>query len=104
MPQGVEVFDASGNSIFDSSSMTLRIAGVTTITGNVTGQTQSFTPDSTRDFFYFVVAAGSAGDGFQVGDNNPSAAVTYSSGTISFTVTGISNGSDCYLNIFWGDY
>lgn len=105
MPQGVEVFDSSGNSIFDSSVDTLRIAGVTTFTGNVTNQTQSFTPGTGRDFFYFAVVSGGNSQGYyQVyGGNRPIITVTYNSGTITFTINGIVD-SNCYINIFWGDY
>ena len=105
MPQGVEVFDASGNSIFDSSVDTLRLAGVTTFTSNVTNQIQSFTPGTGRDFFYFAVVSGGNSQGYyQVyGGNYPVITVTYSSGVIYFTISGIVN-ANCYINIFWGDY
>ena len=105
MPEGLQVMDASGNVIFDSTVDTLRIAGVTTFTSNVTGQTQSFTLGDNRNFFYFTVASGGrAAQYYQIyGGNRPVVTVTHSSSTISFTITGIVD-SDCYINVFWGDY
>jgi len=78
MPQGIQVWDASGTLILDTSTVTVRILDVITISGNTSGNVTS-TQFSTGIPFYFFQP-------FQYRRGNNQPTVTFNGNTMSWSL------------------
>ena len=78
MPQGIQVWDAGGNLILDTSTVTVRILAVITIAGNTSGNVTS-TQFSTGIPFYFFQP-------FQYLIGNFQPTVTFTGNTMSWSL------------------
>jgi len=92
MPQGIQVWNAAGLLVFDSSVYTVRFAGVQTFTADTGSTIINFTPGTGRTLFFYAV---------QAGEISFTYVNYYTSTQIEVILSGMQPGSS--LNVFYGD-
>lgn len=101
MAQGLQVFDAQGNPILDTSNTVLRVLGNISVTSS--GSMAVSLPPFSRFFSYMMPTfAGS----YPEGSFPPSSTVGFQGGVMSWDVLNIGRASlaNYRLNIFYGCY
>jgi hypothetical protein len=91
MPQGIQVWDASGNLILDTSTVTVRILDVITISANGSGNITN-TQFSTGVPFYFFQP-------FQYLIGNYQPTVTFSGNTMSWSLPNFAPSGLLYYGV-----